>query len=206
MGAERARDCTSRHTQDNQVQGDENEGTRPGSPGAQVARDSGKVKGPTTLIVRGWGNRVTQGREPASKRATPEEAAVLSAQCAPTDGHGAGSARSPRRGRRRQERAEAPPPAGARRAQANKAPLRISRPPLPPPAGPAPSLAPPLPPPRQSTPCVPHPVPASQAPGNLGGGVKGAVRSSRPDTPPHTCGQRSAAPPIQSPQSRKQRF
>lgn len=167
------------------------------------------MRGPSKLVGRMRGNRVTQGRETASGRATPEEAAALSTQCAPTDGHGAGSAGSPRRGRRRQGRAEAPPPAGARRAQANKAPLRISRPPLPPPAGPAPSLAHPLPPSPTKRALCPPPCARLSGPREPRRRRQGSA-SGAPDripTPPHArVADAVLPPPIQSPQSRKQRF
>lgn len=140
------------------------------------------------------GKRVTQGREVASGRASPEEGAARSARCAPTDGHGAGCARSPRRGRRTRERAEAPPPAGARRAQANKAPLRISRPPLPPPASPAPSLAHPLPPSPTKRALCPPPCTRLSGPREPRRRRQGSVSRAPNRIPPHTQPTQSCPP------------
>ena len=136
---------------------------------------------PPTLVgrVREMGSL---GDEAASRRATPELSRGARRPVRPHE-----------RARRRvcpepaaqpegsPERAEAPPPAGAGGATANKAPLRVSRPP---PSGrprPQAGTPSPPPPPRQSAPCVPHRAPASQAPGNLGGG--GGVQGAGPGLP-----------------------
>lgn len=86
----------------------------------------------------------------------------------------------------RRERGEAPPPAGARRAQANKAPLRTRRPPPPRPPRPPPGT-PSSPPPRQRAPCVPHLAPPPRPQGTSGTvSVKGACLEVPTDRiPPH---------------------
>lgn len=147
----------------------------------------------STLAGRVWGKEVTQGQEATSRWATAEKAAAApSPQVSPRNGHGAGSARSPQRPVRRCWRPEAPQPADARRALANKAPLRICRP--------APS-------PTKRALCPPHPVAAPQ-PQGTSAAVSASREQSRGPHQPDTTPKRTqpVVYPQQSPQSRKQRL
>lgn len=172
--------------------GDEN-GGRGGSPGTQWRAEGtvGRVGSLGKQGHSGTRGRLQAGHETAApseplgraqRRVCPEPVAAV------------------RRGR-----GEAPPPAGARRAQANKAPLRTCRPPSSS-AGPAPRWHTLFPPPRQRAPCVPPPCAASQAPGNPSDRECQGSVSRGPNRPDTQHPARSSTVHAKSPQSRKQRF